>query len=55
LAPAIPSNTPASSAADEGNPNFQGYMADWTPPEPGKSMLDSMPVPHGAPVGEHRQ
>jgi len=40
---------------DEGNPNFQGYMPDWTPPEPGKSLLDATPVLPGAASGVHRQ
>lgn len=50
-------NAAASSVTDkdEGNSNFQGYVPGWTPPEPGKSMLDSLPMLPGAPVGMHRQ
>ena len=46
---------PSVTDKDEGNPNFQGYMPGWTPPEPGKSMLDSLPMLPGAPIGMHRQ
>jgi hypothetical protein len=46
---------PSVTDKDEGNPNFQGYMPGWTPPEPGKSVLDSLPMLPGAPLGMHRQ
>jgi len=55
LAPVVDNNSPASAGVDEGNPNFQGYMADWTPPEPGKSLRDVMPtlpVPAAGPHGQ---
>jgi hypothetical protein len=55
LAPIVAATTVPAPDKDEGNPNFQGYMPDWTPPEPGKSMLDSMPMLPGAPIGVHRQ
>jgi len=55
LAPVVAAGTQASSGADEGNPNFQGYMADWTPPEPGKSLRDTMPMSPGPATGAHGQ
>lgn len=49
------SAAPSVPDKDEGNPNFQGYVPDWTPPGPGKSALDSMPMLPRAAIGMHRQ
>jgi hypothetical protein len=52
--PAPAANNTSAAAEDERNPNFQGYIADWTPPEPGKSVRDAMPTLPGA-IGMHGQ
>jgi hypothetical protein len=55
LAPIDAAAAAASADADQGNANFQGYMPDWMSPEPGKSVLESMPMPPGATIGMPRQ
>jgi hypothetical protein len=40
-----PEAAPIASAEDEGNPNFQGYKPDWTPPWGDKSGAGAAPPP----------
>jgi hypothetical protein len=50
----IATDTTAASAQDEGNPNFQGYTPDWTPPAPGESAIGGMPILSAPALGLHR-
>jgi hypothetical protein len=52
----VVADAPASAAdQDEGNPNVQGYMPDWSPPESGRSVTRTMPMLPGAAIGAHPQ
>lgn len=54
-APAAADAPAPAAAQDEGNPNVQGYMPDWSPPEPDSDTTRPMPMLPGAAIGAHRQ